>query len=143
MNQPPSRELNPGLKSRLWTTTLRIVFALFFVSAGVNHFRATGFYLRMMPPYVPFHLAMVQISGIAEIALGILLLIPATIVPAAWGLIALLIAVFPANLQMALHPETFPEFSATALWLRLPLQAVMIAWAFWYTRKNRRERGDR
>ena len=124
-------------------TTLRVVLALFFVGAGINHFRATGFYLRMMPPYVPFHLAVVQISGVTEIVLGILLLTPATTVVAAWGVIALLIAVFPANLQMALHRETFPEFSVQALWLRLPLQGVLIAWAWWFTRKNRGDRPDR
>ena len=116
--------------------TLRIVFALFFVGAGVNHFVRTDFYLRMMPRYVPFHLAMVQLSGVAEIALGLLLLIPRTAPLAAWGLIALLVAVFPANLQMALHPETFPEFSPTTLWWRLPLQLVMLAWAAWYTRSR-------
>ena len=116
---------------------LRAVFAVFFVGAGVNHFLKTDFYLRMMPPYVPMPLTMVQISGVAEIVLGVLLLVPHTTAMAAWGLIALLVAVFPANLQMALHPETFPEFQPTALWLRLPLQVVMIAWAFWYTRRNR------
>ena len=119
---------------------LKILLAVFFVVAGINHFRQTDFYLRMMPPYVPSHLAMVQISGVAEIALGLLLLIPAASRTAACGLIALLIAVFPANLQMALHPETFPEFSPRALWLRLPLQAVLIAWAYWYTPSNRGER---
>jgi uncharacterized membrane protein len=124
-------------------SALRIVLALFFIAAGVNHFRATGFYLRMMPRYVPFHLAMVQISGVAEIALGTLLLVPAATVEAAWGLIALLIAVFPANLQMALHPETFPEFTSRALWLRLPLQGVLIGWAYWLTRTNRGGRRDR
>ena len=92
----------------------------------------------MMPPYVPFHLAMVQLSGVAELALGLLLLIPRTAPLAAWGLIALLVAVFPANLQMALHPETFPEFNPVTLWLRLPLQPVMIAWAYWYTGSNTR-----
>lgn len=117
---------------------LRIAFALFFVAAGVNHFIATSFYLRMMPRYVALHLAMVQISGVAEIVLGVLLLIPRTSAVAAWGLIALLAAVFPANVQMALHPDTFPEFSPTALWWRLPLQAVMIAWAWWYARGPRR-----
>jgi uncharacterized membrane protein len=122
---------------------LKVVLALFFAFAGINHFRQTDFYLRMMPPYVPSHLAMVQISGVAEIVLGLLLLIPAASRTAAWGLIALLIAVFPANLQMALHPETFPEFSPRALWLRLPLQAVLIGWAYWYTGKNRRDRRDR
>ena len=116
---------------------LRLLLGVFFIAAGVNHFLRTGFYLRMMPPYVPFHLAMVQISGAAEMLLGLLILIPRRSAIAGWGLIALLIAVFPANVQMALHPETFPEFSARALWLRLPLQAVMIAWAYWYTRKHR------
>jgi uncharacterized membrane protein len=115
---------------------LKVVLALVFVFAGINHFRQTGFYLRMMPPYVPWHLAMVQISGVAEVALGALLLIPAASRIAGWGLIALLIAIFPANLQMALHPDTFPEFSPRALWLRLPLQAVLVAWAWWYTGKN-------
>jgi uncharacterized membrane protein len=127
--------MRPMIKS-----VLRAVFGLFFIGAGVNHFTRTGFYLRMMPPYVPWHPAMVQISGVAEVVLGVFLLIPATTVPAAWGLIALLVAVFPANVQMALHPETFPEFQPAALWWRLPLQGVMLAWAFWYTRKNRRER---
>lgn len=116
-------------------TTLRILLALFFIGAGVNHFIRIGFYLRMMPRYVPFPLAMVQISGVAELGLGLLLLIPRCAPLAAWGLIALLVAVFPANLQMALHPETFPEFNPVTLWLRLPLQAVMIAWAYWYTRR--------
>ncbi len=119
---------------------LRVVFAVFFVGAGVNHFLETGFYMRMMPTYVPMHLTMVQVSGVAEIVLGVLLLVPQTTAIAAWGLIALLIAVFPANVQMALHPATFPEFQPTALWLRLPLQAVMIAWAYWYAKKDR---GDR
>jgi uncharacterized membrane protein len=122
---------------------LKLLLGMFFIAAGVNHFLRTGFYLRMMPPYVPFHLAMVQISGAAEVLLGLVILIPRRSAIAGWGLIALLLAVFPANVQMALHPETFPEFSARALWLRLPLQGVMIAWAFWYTGKNRGDRNDR
>jgi len=121
-------------------STLRIVLALFFVGAGINHFVRTGFYLRMMPPYLPWPLALVEVSGIAEIVLGVLLAAPRFTVTAAWGLILLLIAVFPANLQMALHPDTFPEFSPAALWLRLPLQGVLIAWSWWYTRTGRRAR---
>jgi uncharacterized membrane protein len=123
--------------------TLRIVLALFFIGAGVNHFIVTDFYLRMMPTYLPLHLELVQISGVAEVVLGVLLLVPDQAAVAAWGLIALLIAVFPANVHMALHPEAFPQFGATALWLRLPIQALLVGWAFWYTRKNRGERGDR
>jgi uncharacterized membrane protein len=119
---------------------LRVVFALFFVGAGINHFLRTTFYLRMMPPYVPLHAAAVYVSGVAEIVLGLLLLLPATRVPAAWGIIALLVAVFPANLQMALHPETFPEFTPAALWLRLPFQPLMMAWAYWLTRGHDRKK---
>lgn len=104
------------------------------MGAGANHFLSSGFYLRMMPPYLPWHLALVYISGAAEILLGFLLLIRSTSAIAAWGIIALLVAVFPANLQMALHPDTFPEFSEVALWLRLPFQVVFIAWAYWYTK---------
>jgi uncharacterized membrane protein len=69
-----------------------------------------------------------------EVAPGILVLIPKYTAPAAWGLIALLIAVFPANLHMALNAELYPSLSPIALWLRLPLQGVLIAWAYWYTR---------
>jgi len=126
-----ARALDATLK-----TILRVACALFFIGAGVNHFRATGFYLRMMPPYLPWHSPLVYISGVAEVALGVLLLFPPWAPLAAWGLIALLIAVFPANVQMALHPATFPEFSHAALWLRLPAQAVFIVWAFWFTRKR-------
>jgi uncharacterized membrane protein len=123
---------------------LRILFGLFFAGAGINHFVLTGFYLRMMPTYLPWHVEIVQITGVAEVVLGTLLLIPRTSGVAAWGLIVLLIAVFPANVQMALHPETFPEFRPAALWLRLPLQGVLIAWAWWYTTgRNRRDRKGR
>jgi uncharacterized membrane protein len=117
-------------------STLRILLALFFIGAGINHFARTGFYLRMMPAYLPWHLELVQVSGVAEAVLGVLLLMPRYTVTAAWGLILLLIAVFPANVQMALHPETFPEFGPAALWLRLPLQGVLIAWTWWYTQRR-------
>jgi len=112
---------------------LKWIFGLLFVLAGLNHFRVTDFYLRMMPPYLPWHLALVYVSGIAEIALGALLLVPRLQRLAAWGLIALLVAVFPANVHMAVHPELFPEFDAALLWWRLPVQALLIGWACWYT----------
>ena len=104
-----------------------------FVIAGLNHFRRPDFYERMMPGYLPMHRELVFVSGAAEVVLGLLLLIPRTSVPAAWGLIGLLGAVFPANVQMAVHPETFPSLSPTALWLRLPLQGVLLALAYWFT----------
>ena len=86
----------------------------------------------MMPPYLPWHQALVDLSGIIEIVLGAMLLFRLSASFAGWGLIALLIAIFPANLHMALHPDLFPNFSRTALLIRLPIQGVLILWAYWY-----------
>ncbi|MGH9945193.1 MAG: DoxX family protein [Pyrinomonadaceae bacterium] len=119
-----------------WT---RYLFGGLFILAGVNHFVNPEFYLRIMPPYLPWHPALVLLSGIAEIILGALLLFRRYAAFAGWGLIALLIAVFPANLHMAMHPELYPTISPLALWLRLPLQGVLIAWAYWYTRAESHE----
>ena len=116
---------------------LKYLFGLMFILAGVNHFLKPEFYLPMMPPYIPAHELMVILSGVAEIILGIMLFIPRVSRLAAWGMIALLIAVFPANLHMALHPEQFPDVPQIGLWIRLPLQGVMIWWAWLYTRKER------
>ncbi len=115
---------------------LKYTLAIFFVLAGLNHFINSGFYLKIMPPYLPWHLFLVYLSGLCEIALGLLLLIPKFTSLAGWGLIALLFAVFPANIHMAVNHQLFPEFSPTVLWLRLPLQFVLIAWAYWYTKPN-------
>ena len=112
----------------------RILMGLLFVAAGVNHFANPEFYLRIMPPYLPWPFALVVISGVAEVVLGVGLLFSRTKRYAAWGLIALLIAVFPANLHMAAHPELYPDMPAIALYLRLPLQALLVLWAYWYTR---------
>lgn len=110
---------------------LQWLFGIAFVLAGTNHFISTEFYLRMMPPVLPFPLFLVYLSGVFEIALGILLLVPKYLRLAAWGLIALLIAVFPANIYMALNTQLFPEFSPAAQYLRLPIQLVLIALVYW------------
>lgn len=107
---------------------------LLFVAAGVNHFARPDFYVKIMPPYLPSPDLLVAVSGVAEVLLGVLLLIPRFTVPAACGLIALLIAVFPANLHMALNAELYPEFPPAALWGRLPLQCLLIALVYWFTR---------
>ena len=120
------RKLKVGMRWLLGTA---------FVLAGVNHFVRPEFYVRIMPPYLPLHLELVYLSGFFEAALGILLLIPRYSALAAWGLIALLVAVFPANVHMALHADLYPAFSPALLWLRLPLQGVLIAWAYWFTGK--------
>src|SRR6266404_8063226 len=107
---------------------LRWVMAVFYVASGTGHFVNPGFYLKIMPRYLPLHRELVYLSGVFEILLGILVAIPATASVAAWGLIALLMAVFPANIQMLMD-----DLSNVALWVRLPLQGVLIAWAWWYT----------
>jgi uncharacterized membrane protein len=115
---------------------LKYLLAIGFILAGVNHFINSDFYLRMMPPVLPAHLFLIYLSGVFEVALGVLLLISKFSRLAAWGLIALLVAVFPANVYMAMNAEIFPEFSSSALYLRLPVQIVLIGWAFWFTRSR-------
>lgn len=115
-------------------TLTRYLLGVLFIAAGVNHFLNTATYLSIMPPYLPWHLELVYISGIAESALGLLLLIPRYAALAGWGLVALCIAVFPANVHMALHADLYPAIAELALWLRLPAQGLLMAWAWWYTR---------
>lgn len=113
---------------------LRGLLGVFFIAAGINHFWHTAFYVAMMPPYLPLHLDLVYLSGLAEITLGALILSYRWRAVAGWGLVALSVAVFPANVHMALNPALFPQFTPTGLWLRLPLQIVVIFWAYWATR---------
>ncbi len=119
---------------RISRAIFRFLLGAFFVLAGLNHFVNPAFYLRIMPPYLPWHTFLVYLSGFFEIALGLMVVIPKLTRIAAWGLIALLIAVFPANVHMAMNPNLYPDINPIILWLRLPLQAVLVAWAYWYTR---------
>jgi len=115
---------------------LKYLLGVAFIAAGFNHFINPTFYLSIMPPYIPWHSFMVYLSGALEIALGIMVFIPRLTTVAAWGLIALLIVVFPANVHMALNPQLYPGFAPFALWVRLPLQLMPILWAYWYTRPD-------
>ncbi len=108
---------------------LLYVMAAFYVGAGVLHFVKPGFYLKIIPPWLPAPSLVVIVSGIAEIALGIALLFPATRQLAAWGVIALLVAVFPANVYAAAT-----SIDGYGGYGRLPFQALFIAWAWWYTK---------
>lgn len=117
-------------------TVLLYLLGFFYIFAGVMHFVRPEFYLKMMPPYLPWHLPLVYVSGVCEVGLGILVLIPKYRRLAAWGLIALLVAVFPANIYLAMNPQLMPEASPTTHLLRLPFQLVFIAWAWWYTRRD-------
>lgn len=112
------------------------IMAGFYVLAGVNHFVAPEFYLRIMPDYLPWHLALVYVSGVAEIVLGIAVLIPRLRRLAAWGIIALLVAVFPANVHAAMSEIPLASGDPFWNWVRLPFQGLFIVWAWWYTRPD-------
>lgn len=116
-------------------TVSKFVLACFMFGAGILHFVRPDFYLKMMPSYLPWHLALVYLSGLFESGLGVLLLVPRTSRLAAWGIIALLIAVFPANVYLYQNQHILPASPLVHL-LRLPLQGVFILWAFWHTRTN-------
>lgn len=113
----------------------KVLLAMFMVVAGTMHFVRPDFYLQIMPPYFPFPLELVYLSGVFEAGLGLLLLIPRFSRWAAWGIIALLIAIFPANIYVYQHQDLIPAPPLVHL-LRLPLQAVFILWAYWHTRPN-------
>lgn len=113
---------------------VRVILGGVFVLLGLNHFVSTPFYVAIMPPYLPYHVELVYLSGLAEIVLGAMLVLDFKTAYAAWGLIALLIAVFPANIYMAMNPQLFPDIPAWLLYARLPFQFVLIGIAFWLTR---------
>ena len=124
------------LPSPWWKAVLLIVLALFFVAAGVTHFTRTEFFVSIVPWSLPYPLAMVYISGVAEIAGGLGILLAPTRRLAGWGLIALLIAVYPANIQMAIEADQWAARGVTRaqLYGRLPLQLVLLLWAWWVTK---------
>ncbi len=117
------------MKKRI--TPLQLATAATFLTTGSLHFVQEKFFTAIVPKSLPNPKALVYISGVAEIAGGIGVLIPSTRRLAGKGLLALLLAVFPANINMALNPERFKMFPAWALWARLPLQFLIMlqVWA--------------
>lgn len=121
------------------------LMAAAYVVAGVLHFVVPQVYVQIVPPVFPAALALVYLSGLAEVAVGVGLLVPRTRQRAAWATVALLVAVFPANLYMATSGvvvEGLPgggDPSAAVRWGRLPLQGVLILLALWYTRPRSAE----
>lgn len=113
----------------------RAILSILFLIAGALHFLYTPVYLKIMPPYLPSPRLLVQISGVCEMLGGLGLLFPATQTLAAWGLVALLIAVLPANVQMAIEHARWPGIPLWMLWARVPLQLPLIWWAWIYTRR--------
>ena len=119
-------------------TVFRWLLTLVMLAAGVGHFLKSDDFIAMVPPWLPAAPLLVYVSGVAEIAGAIGLQIRPLRKAAAWGLVALYIAVFPANVHMAVHHLSpagthMPDW---ALWARLPVQVVLVAWAWWFTREE-------
>jgi uncharacterized membrane protein len=117
---------------------LRSILALCMLIVGASHFLIPEPFVKIVPAALPYPLALVYISGFFELLGGVGLLIPSVSRAAAWGLIVLFIAVYPANINMAVNQidldgiPNSPWFQA----IRLPFQFVLIAWAWWYTRND-------
>ena len=113
---------------------LAFIMALAYIAAGTNHFIDPVFYIKIMPPYLPFHSQLVFLSGVCEIVFGALIIPLKTRRLAAWAIIALLIAVFPANIQMTINYYNAHDPLLWVTIVRLPLQFVLIYWAWIYTK---------
>lgn len=112
------------------------VMTLLYIVAGINHFAKTDVYISIMPPWLSYKRLLVYVSGGCEILFGILLLAATTRRLGAWAIILLLIAVYPANIQMAVN---YYRSGSSYFWitiLRLPLQFILIWWAYQYTKKG-------
>jgi uncharacterized membrane protein len=105
--------------------------AVLFVGAGLAHFLWPEMFVRVMPPYFPRPLLLVYLSGVAEIAGGLGVLVPAARPYAGWGLLLLLCAVFPVHVYMVRQPDASPQIPLWALYARVPLQFVLMAWVYW------------
>ena len=113
-----------------------IIVAIFFVGAGILHFVLLDFFSSIVPPYLSNPDALVKISGVFEIMGGLGILFERTRKWAAYGLIALCVAVLPANIHMAMNPDQFPDIPMVFLYVRLPLQALII-WVIWKASQSR------
>ena len=112
---------------------LAIVF-LWFFAGGIAHFTMTDFFVAIVPPWVPWPLAAVYVSGVFEVILALLILWPVSRPMAGWGLILLTLAVTPANVHMWLNPDQFPDASETMLTARLFIQVLLLLLIWWSTR---------
>jgi uncharacterized membrane protein len=127
-----------GERKNVSSSFSRTVAGLVFVGAGALHFVAPGTYERIMPPYLPLHRELVYLSGAAEVLGGLGLLSARTRAAAGVGLILLLVAVLPANMQMLIDARAAgkPSWWLALLWLRLPLQGVLAAWVWRVSRSG-------
>ena len=117
---------------------LVFIFLWFFVG-GIGHFINTSFFLSIVPPWVPYPLAAVYVSGVVEIGLSVLLFVSKIRAWVGWGIIALTLAVTPANILMWMNPELFPDVSPTLLSVRLFIQVCLIALIWWSTKEEKQK----
>jgi len=118
-----------------------VILIGFYMLAGVNHFRSPDSYIRIIPAYLPAPHVLNLLAGIFEIVFGAMLVFKQTRTIAAWGIILMLVAFLPVHIDMIIHaPIMLGALKVTPLiaWLRIPLQALLILWAWWYTATNNR-----
>jgi len=114
-------------------TGSKILLALLFILAGINHFRIPDFYLNLMPDYIPYHTFMVYLSGVTEIVAGTMLLIPRFSKWGAWFIVAHLVVFLTVHFWMIQHAEDrYADIPLAMLWFPIVLQAIFITWALWY-----------
>ena len=112
---------------------LLITLSLLFINIGIDHFVNPDFYRNIMPAYLPMHTEAIYISGFFEILGGVAILFPKLRSMAGWGLVLLLIVVFPVNIHMAVNPNLFPDIPLSFLYIRLVLQFIIIYWTYFAT----------
>ena len=110
------------------------LMGLFYIQIGIKHFTNMDWFMKIMPPYLPYHKELIYLSGIFEILFGVMLFFEKTRFLAGWGLILLLVAVFPANIYLAQTNGAAMGTSAAIAWGRLPFQIVFIALAYWHSK---------
>ena len=111
-----------------------IVMGVFYISIGVSHFTSPIWYVQIVPPYLPYKLELVYISGLFEILFGGMLLFKKTRFLAGWGLILLLIAVYPANIYLAQTNGAAMNTTPLIAWGRLPVQFIFVGLAYWHSK---------
>lgn len=122
--------------TRLRKTGLFLLISLFILT-GLSHFKNPDLYVSIMPPYLPLRHELSLIAGSFEILGAVGLLFSKTRRISGYGLVLLLISIFPANIYMALNPEYFPNYAPLYLYLRLPLQFIFISWVYWATLRKK------
>ena len=126
--EPPQPRKGPSIKAV--KIFFKVLLAVFFIGAGINHFRAPEFYINIMPDYIPAHELMVQISGITEIIAGVMLLIPRL---SKWFTVARRVVFLTVHFWMIQPAEDrYSDVPLAALWIRIPIQVVFIVWAMWF-----------